>query len=313
MEHAAPSAGGDPAASSSLSHFSVRLPPFFNQQQPQLWFAQVEAQFTLAGITAENRKFFHVISVLPPDIAMEVSDLLLQPSAQQPYSALKEAIISRTMASERKRLQLLLASEELGGRRPSQMLRHMESLLGSRAATFDRALLKELFLQRLPSQVQMVLATASDLDLAALAVLADSVMEVTGSSVSAISHSVPPQHQEHLPRQSLSPAAASLPSPPSSLAVDSHNQHSALTEEIRRLALLVGSTLSRQRQPSPRSPHRSRRRASSPRLSRRTRSRSSDPNSTSSTPPCWYRANFGASARHCVRPCGWPGNDGEDH
>ncbi|XP_064470046.1 uncharacterized protein LOC135384790 [Ornithodoros turicata] len=226
VEQAAPAF----AAQSQVGHFAVRLPPFFSQQ-PQLWFVQAEAQFALAGITTETRKYYHVISVLPPDISLEVSDLLLHPSPTEPYTALKTALVERTMASERKRLQLLLDAEELGDRRPSQMLRHMENLLGSRAATFDRVLLRELFMKRLPSQVQMVLATAADLDISALAKLADKVLEVSSPTISA----------------STAPVAALTPSQDPATAQPSSSQLTTLTEEIRRLSDVVASTLSSRR------------------------------------------------------------------
>lgn len=68
--------------------------------------------------------------------------------------------------------------EELGDRQPSQFLRHMKTLLGGRAEYFDAGILRELFLQRLPPAVQMILATAEDFSLPELAVYADKIMEV---------------------------------------------------------------------------------------------------------------------------------------
>ncbi|XP_064480559.1 uncharacterized protein LOC135394048 [Ornithodoros turicata] len=205
---------------------------------PELVDPRVTRHMELRGITTETRKYYHVISVLPPDISLEVSDLLLHPSPTEPYTALKTALVERTMASERKRLQLLLDAEELGDRRPSQMLQHMENLLGSRAATFYRVLLRELFLKRLPSQVQMVLATAADLNIAALAKLANKVLEVSSPTTSA----------------STAPVAALTPSQDPATAQPSSSQLTTLTEEIRRLSDVVASTLSSRqpRRPSPR-------------------------------------------------------------
>ena len=52
--------------------------------------------------------------------------------------------------------------------------------------------LRELFLQWLPTNVQMVLVSAgTDMDLAKLAQLADKVLEVVALIMSTLSHSLP--------------------------------------------------------------------------------------------------------------------------
>ncbi|XP_064483070.1 uncharacterized protein LOC135395913 [Ornithodoros turicata] len=174
-----------PPTSAAVQHFAVRLPPFW-PQNPAVWFLQVECQFELAHITTQLTKFRHVVSVLPQDIAAQVVDILSAPPANAPFDALKTAILERTTASERKRLQQLLTAEELGDRRPSQLLRDMQNLLADRAATFDPTLLKELFLSRLPANVQMILATATTHPLQDLAAHADKIMEVSPPQVAAI-------------------------------------------------------------------------------------------------------------------------------
>ncbi len=63
----------------------------------------------------------------------------------------------------------------------------MQQLLGDRAGTLDSTFLKELFLQRLPANIRMVLATApAATTLEELAELADKVAEVTTPAVAAI-------------------------------------------------------------------------------------------------------------------------------
>jgi len=88
-----------------------------------------------------------------------VRDLILQPPDAIPYDRLKEQLIIRTSASEQRCLQQLFNAEELGDKKPTQLLRRMQQFLGEKAANTDAAFMRELFLQRLPPNVRMVLAS----------------------------------------------------------------------------------------------------------------------------------------------------------
>ena len=83
-------------------HFAsvrVKLPPFW-PADPQMWFAQVEAQFTTRGITAQKTMFDYIIASLSPEVATKVWDLILQPPPDRPYNRLKEQLIKCTGVSE---------------------------------------------------------------------------------------------------------------------------------------------------------------------------------------------------------------------
>ena len=171
----------------AVASVSVKLPSFW-PSDPQLWFAQVRAQFTTRGIKLQKTRFDKVVASLAPEYATEVRDLILTPPAMNSYDTLREQLIKQTAASEQRRLQQLFTTKELGDRKPTQLLRRMQQLLGDKAGSVDNFFLRELFLQRLPSNVRMILASMHDdsADLQKLAQLADKVTEVANTSVSAI-------------------------------------------------------------------------------------------------------------------------------
>ena len=133
----------------------------------------------------QKTKFDHVIASLSPEVAVEIRDLILKPPTDHPFDVLRRELIRK---SEQHKLQQLFTAEQIGDRKPTQLLRQMEQLMGDHATSTDSAFLRELFLQRLPSQVRMVLASADDsVSLAQLAQLADKILEVAvPSSVASV-------------------------------------------------------------------------------------------------------------------------------
>ena len=174
-----------------VSAINLKLPPFW-PSDPEVWFAQVEAHFATRGITAQKTKFAYIVASLSPEYATEVRDLILHPPNTRVYNSLRDQLIKRTAASDQRRLQQLLHSKELGDRKPSQLLCKMQQLLGDSTAATDSTFVRGLFLQRLPVNVRMVLASAPDsASLEDLAKLADRVVEAAPSPLVSI-HGVPP-------------------------------------------------------------------------------------------------------------------------
>ena len=252
-----------------VAAIQIKLPPFW-PKDPALWFAQIEAQFTTRGITVSKTKFDYVVSSLSPEFATEVRDLLLQPPAEQPYETLKRELTNRTSLSEQRRLQQLLTSEELGDRKPSQVLRRIQQLLGDKATTMDATFMRELFLQRLPPNVRMVLTpSAGDLNLDQLAQLADRIMEASLTPAIAATHTTPTTNQLTMQVEELTRRLDEL----------STQMSKAVNAFTRRR--------SRSRSPA-------RRRWPPPPT---TDSSNTAPNL------CWYHQTFGDSAKKCLPPC----------
>ena len=141
----------------------------------------------LEELPPRRPKFDHIVASLAPTFATKIHDLILNHPRENPYATLKEHIVKWTSALEQQRLQQLFNAEELGDRKPSQLLCHIQQLLGDKANNTDGAFMRELFLQRLPSNVRMVLASTPDTgNLDNLTQLANKIMEVATPSVSSV-------------------------------------------------------------------------------------------------------------------------------
>ena len=202
--------------------------------------------------------------------------MILHPPDDDPYDALKQALVERTAASEQRRLQQLFNAEELGDRKPTQLLRRMQQLLGDKAGATDASFLRELFLQRLPPNVRMVLASSDTTELEKLAQLADKIVEVATPPISAVTSNSSTEYEQ------LRTEMADL---------------RRLVESLR----FSGST------------QRSRKRSSSRGRTPR-RDRASTPTSTEvSGDCCWYHRQFGEAAHKCRPPCDMSENDSASH
>ncbi len=268
-----------PSQSHAVSAVSLKLPPYW-PNDAAVWFAQVEAQFLTRNITAQDTKFAYVVSTLGQDIAQEIRDLIIAPPTDQQYDKLKTELIKRTALSDKARLNQLLMTETLGDRKPSQLLRKMRQLLGDRP--LEDGILRQLFLQRLPTNVQLVLASASDtVSTDDLASLADKILEVA-----------PPQHSlaaiTAKSAQNVATQTATTTTTTTTEIQDLRNQLATLTSQLQsvvnQLQIRPPQSRSHGRSPTPaRSPSRPR---------------------SGATPPtthayCLYHFRFGASARKC--------------
>ncbi|GFR00727.1 uncharacterized protein TNCT_71521 [Trichonephila clavata] len=109
----------------------------------------------------------------------------MHPDATDPYAQIKNELINRSGESSQQEIRKLLSGEELGSRKPSELLRNMKRRAES--LNVDDKLMTELFLQRLPSSVQTILAAVSDLTLDKAADIADRIFKVSPSPIETFS------------------------------------------------------------------------------------------------------------------------------
>ncbi|GFU71871.1 uncharacterized protein TNCV_1628121 [Trichonephila clavipes] len=163
---------------SQLSRIAFKAPAFW-ENDPELWFFQVESQCLLAGISNDSTKFHTVIAALNSNILSCVRDLVKNTPKESAYFSLNYKILQYFSQSDASRLNLLLHDLQLGDKRPSHLLSEMRNLASSK---LEDDLLQTLWLQRLPANLQQVLSVCKA-PLDELAQIADKVHEVSGSDL----------------------------------------------------------------------------------------------------------------------------------
>lgn len=259
----------------NINAMKCHLPPFW-RQDPLVWFAQVEAEFRSAHIVASSRKFNKIISSLPPDVAMEIRDVIFNPPINSPYEFAKAEIIKRTTQSEKKRLQQLLSTEVLGDQSPSQLLRKLLQLLAG--AAIDESILREIFLNRLPSEVQKILVSSKNTSLQDLADMADQVLEISSPvTVSSVKDNFKIDKSYNQESRFLTLETA---------VKDLTIQITKLSQDLSNLTA-----------------------SSKPRFTNNTRRGRSISRNTHNNDPdqilCWFHYNFASKAKKCIPPCAW--------
>ena len=73
--------------------------------------------------------FNPVVATISNEYTTEIQEIILQPPDDKNYSTLKEHLIKRTVVTERKHLILLITSEELGNKKPVQILWRMQQFM----------------------------------------------------------------------------------------------------------------------------------------------------------------------------------------
>ncbi|XP_076545907.1 uncharacterized protein LOC143305606 [Osmia lignaria lignaria] len=194
------------AAEVNASDFrSVKLPTFW-KDDPKLWFAMLEKEFLAYGVRSDVVKCASVLRHLDGNIIRVVADIISAPECEDSYRRIKEALIERLASSEETQLRQLLTGIELNGRKPTELLREMQLLAGAKVSA---SVLQTLWLQRLPTRVQELLAVVDDAALDKLAALADKMIERSSfPEVAAITESEPNTHRGTAPQDPEAAAEA---------------------------------------------------------------------------------------------------------
>jgi hypothetical protein len=251
-----------------LARIAIRVPPFWDIA-PEMWFAQLEAQFATAGITTELTKYNIVIGQVDAKLLMSISDIVRRPPTNNQYSTLRRIILERHTDSEQTRIKKLTSAFDAGDLKPTELLRQMQTLAGD---LYEEKLVKILWMQKLPQHVQTIVTTRADEPVDKLAILADRISEVMQPEMAAIR---------------ASSSHASTPHASNSNAHPSESQ--AMSKEIKELRQQINGLISTVNQLS--------RNHERPKQGRNyERSQSTDRH-------CYYHQRFGKAAKQCREPC----------
>jgi len=120
-------------------------------------------------------KFYYVISHLDNKYAVEVEDVITNPAPTGRYERIKAELIRRLPLSKEQRVRQLLMHEKMGDRRPTQFLWHLRTLAG---LSVPSDFLRTLWTNRLPPNIQAIIAMQAQVSLDDMAQLADKIAEV---------------------------------------------------------------------------------------------------------------------------------------
>ena len=159
--------------------YSMELPALW-ADAPVAWFAAVEVQFQLRRVWSEDERFCNVTAALDKMTLKKVVHLVVTPDIRQPYTKLKEALLASHQLTDLQRVELILAMEPLGSRKPSELLADMWEVCP--ADEHNSKFFAALFLQRLPSHIRVLLTHENHADLRLLAAKADRLVAFGGHS-----------------------------------------------------------------------------------------------------------------------------------
>ena len=121
---------------STVDAVSLKLPTIWTAG-PSAWFAQVESQFALRGVTQDDTKYHHVVASLDNSTAQRTLSILVSPPATEKYQLIKLFLTSAYELPDYERAAALFNMSGLGDYKPSQRMDNMLTLLGEHRPCFS--------------------------------------------------------------------------------------------------------------------------------------------------------------------------------
>ncbi len=166
-----------------VGNVTLKLPPFI-EDDPEAWFALIEAQFELRYILADSTKFYHAISVLQGEAQRQVKDILKLPKeTEDKYNRLKARLIESYGMHELDRAAKVMNWPEMSpDEKPSVYINSLLAMLAD--ITDDHPFFRATVLSKLPVELTEILrATCDCKDVRTIAKVADQIWN--GSRIGA--------------------------------------------------------------------------------------------------------------------------------
>lgn len=167
----------DDQSRENVAAAKIKMQSFFNND-PELWFVLLEAQFETRGIRLDKTKYYAVINHISQPVAERVKDILRNPPLINKYTIIKQRLIKDFADSETSKLKKLLSQLSLGDDKPSNLLHKMKTLAADHVGD---EVVKQLWIERLPKLHQAVLAASGD-ELDQLGEMADRIHETSSTT-----------------------------------------------------------------------------------------------------------------------------------
>ena len=141
----------DKKTASTVDAVAVKVTSF-NPDDPEVWFIQLEDQFSTKGITVQKTMYEYVTSNLDRKTAGEMHGFLKQKPKINPYDTIKAYMVKRYGKTQLQKDNILLSMTSLGDLTPSEAWERVKSL-NSNPETFMRA----WFLNLIPANTRSLL------------------------------------------------------------------------------------------------------------------------------------------------------------
>ncbi len=128
----------------------VKLCPY-DEEEPDIWFRLIEAQFAAAGIKSQKLKYANALASLPKQVLRDISDTLdVCNDSAEPFNYLKNTLHGQFGKSKwQSYFELLRLPMEMQGLKPSVLMGKLKQHLPPGVLPDDDLFLS-MFLIRLP-------------------------------------------------------------------------------------------------------------------------------------------------------------------